>query len=95
MPEDVAHPSMSKALFAQDPNLLELEPRISYSLHKVRYYGVNCCGPVDANPRSVSSVEDQVTDIWIPIQRSVNKDVTLEVRYRCWTISQKSITVEL
>jgi len=73
MPEDVAHPSISKALFTQDSNLLELEPRISYSLHQVCYYGENCCRPVDAFPRSVSSVEDQVTDVWIPIQRLVIK----------------------
>jgi hypothetical protein len=83
MPKDVAHPCISEALFVQDSNLLELEPRVRYSLHKVSYYGINCCGPVDAYPGSVTGVEDQVADIWIPIQRSVNNNVTPKITYRC------------
>lgn len=66
MPEDVAHPSVSKALFTQETGLLEFEPRVGYSLYKVCYYGESCCKPVDAYPRSVSGVEDQVTDVRIP-----------------------------
>jgi len=82
MPEDVAHPSMSKALFTQDSILLEFEPRIGYGLHKVCHYGESCCSPVDAFPRSVSGVEDQVTNIRIPDTKVGNDNVTPEMTYR-------------